>query len=126
MSTLRKGSLIAMTEGIATSYSLASIELRGKMFITPGTLVYGGMIIGEHARESDLIVNPAKAKMLTNMRTTQKEDNIRLAIPRIFTLEDAITYIQDDELIEVTPKSIRLRKRELDPNKRKKGATVMD
>jgi GTP-binding protein len=91
------------------------------MFINPGTPVYQGMIIGEHSRDNDLEVNPLKAKQLTNIRTTSKDEAIRLTPPRAMTLEQAIAYIEDEELVEVTPKSIRLRKRLLDPNERKRA-----
>ena len=92
------------------------------LFIHPGVKVYEGMIIGENARSDDLIVNPLKAKQLTNIRTTSKDEAVRLTPPRPLTLEQAIAYIEQDELVEVTPKSIRLRKRHLDPNERKKYA----
>ncbi|HAC57294.1 MAG TPA: translational GTPase TypA, partial [Rhodobiaceae bacterium] len=91
-------------------------------FINPGVKVYEGMIIGENARSDDLIVNPLKAKQLTNIRTTSKDEAVRLTPPRPLTLEQAIAYIEQDELVEVTPQSIRLRKRYLDPNERKKYA----
>ena len=92
------------------------------MFIVPGNAVYTGMIIGEHARGSDLEVNPLKAKQLTNIRAAGKDDAVRLTTPRLLDLESALSYIQDDELIEVTPRSIRLRKRLLDPHARKRAA----
>jgi GTP-binding protein len=92
------------------------------LFIDPGMKVYEGMIIGENAREDDLDVNPLKAKQLTNIRTHSKDEAIRLTPPRRFTLESAIAYVGDDELVEVTPKSIRLRKKQLDPNLRKRRA----
>ncbi|HAC57289.1 MAG TPA: translational GTPase TypA, partial [Rhodobiaceae bacterium] len=98
------------------------LEERGVLFIHPGVKVYEGMIIGENARSDDLIVNPLKAKQLTNIRTTSKDEAVRLTPPRPLTLEQAIAYIEQDELVEVTPKSIRLRKRHLDPNERKKYA----
>ena len=91
------------------------------MFITPGTQVYEGMIIGQHTRDSDLEVNPIKGKQLTNIRTTSKDEAVRLTPPILMTLEQAIAYIANDELVEVTPKSIRLRKRLLDPNARKRS-----
>jgi GTP-binding protein len=92
------------------------------MFIEPGTRVYQGMVIGEHARDNDLDVNALRAKQLTNFRAAGKDEAVRLTPPRILTLEQAIAYIGDDELVEVTPKSIRLRKRWLDPNDRKRFA----
>jgi GTP-binding protein len=92
------------------------------MFITPGTQVYQGMVIGQHTRDNDLEVNPLKGKQLTNIRTTSKDEAVRLTTPIIMTLEQAIAYIADDELVEVTPKSIRIRKRLLDPNARKRAS----
>ena len=92
------------------------------MFITPGTQVYQGMVIGQHTRDNDLEVNPLKGKQLTNIRTTSKDEAVRLTPPILMTLEQAIAYIADDELVEVTPKSIRIRKRMLDPNARKRAS----
>ena len=92
------------------------------MFINPGMLVYAGMIIGEHTRDNDLEVNPLKAKQLTNIRAAGKDEAVRLTPPRLMSLEQAITYIEDDELVEVTPKSIRLRKAILDPHARKRAS----
>lgn len=91
------------------------------MFIDPGNEVYAGMIIGEHTRGNDLEVNPLRTKQLTNIRTTAKDEAIRLTPPRRMTLEQAISYVEEDELVEVTPKSIRLRKKLLDPNARKRA-----
>jgi len=91
------------------------------MFIDPGTQVYEGMIIGEHTRDSDLEVNPLKGKQLTNIRTTAKDEAVRLTPPRRMSLEQAITYVEDDELVEVTPKAIRIRKRLLNPEDRKRA-----
>jgi GTP-binding protein len=91
------------------------------MFIEPGAQIYEGMIVGAHTRGNDLDVNPAKAKQLTNIRTTSKDEAVRLTPPQIMSLEQAIAYIGDDELVEVTPKSIRLRKRLLDPNDRRRA-----
>ena len=96
------------------------------MFVTPGTPVYEGMIIGAHTRGSDLVVNPIKGKQLTNIRTTSKDEAVRLTPPIIMTLEQAIAYIDDDELVEVTPKSIRMRKRHLDPHARKRANRAAD
>lgn len=115
----RKGSLISSAQGETTAYALSSIEARGKLFITPGTSVYPGMIIGENSRDSDMEVNPVKAKQLTNIRAAGKDDAVRLSPPEQFTLEKLITYIQDDEVIEVVPSTFRIRKKELDANKRK-------
>jgi GTP-binding protein len=91
------------------------------MMIDPGTRVYRGMIVGEHTRDNDLEVNVLKGKKLTNIRTTSKDEAVRLTPPLRMTLERALAYIEDDELVEITPKSIRLRKRHLDPNERKKA-----
>jgi GTP-binding protein len=116
----RNGVLVSTAAGEAVAYALWNLEERGPMFITPGTKVYEGMIIGAHTRDNDLDVNPTKAKQLTNIRTKAADEAIRLTPPILMTLEQAIAYIADDELCEVTPKSIRLRKRFLDPNERKR------
>jgi GTP-binding protein len=116
----RNGVLISTGDGAAVAYALWNLEDRGPMFITPGTQVYQGMIIGAHTRDNDLDVNPIKGKQLTNIRTTSKDEAVKLTPPIQMTLEQAIAYIADDELVEVTPKSIRLRKRYLDPNERKR------
>ena len=118
----RNGVLVANGTGEAVPYALWYLEERGVLFIAPGAKVYEGMVIGENSRSDDLIVNPLKAKQLTNTRTTSKDEAVRLTPPRPLTLEQAIAYIEDDELVEVTPESIRLRKRYLDPNERKKHA----
>ena len=118
----RNGVLISTASGPAVAYALWNLEDRGPMFITPGTQVYEGMIIGQHTRDNDLEVNPIKGKQLTNIRTTAKDEAVRLTPPIQMTLEQAIAYIADDELCEVTPKSIRLRKRLLDPNARKRAS----
>ncbi|MDB5359728.1 MAG: typA [Rhodospirillales bacterium] len=118
----RVGVLISNGDGNAVAYALWNLEDRGPMFIVPGAAIYQGMIIGEHNRENDLEVNALKAKQLTNIRTTSKDEAIRLTTPRVMTLEQAIAYIQDEELVEVTPKSIRLRKKLLDPNERKRAS----
>jgi GTP-binding protein len=122
----RNGVLISTGDGNAVAYALWNLEDRGPMFITPGTPVYQGMIIGEHTRENDLEVNPLKAKQLTNIRTTAKDEAVRLTTPRVMSLEQAISYVQDEELVEVTPKSIRLRKRLLDPNERKRASRTQE
>jgi len=118
----RQGVLISTDTGEANTYGLFNLIDRGPQFVAPGTKVYMGMIVGEHTRDNDLEVNPLKAKQLTNFRTVMKDDKQDLPPPRIMTLEQAIAYIQDDELVEVTPKSIRLRKRYLDVNDRKRYA----
>jgi GTP-binding protein len=117
----RNGVLISTESGDAVAYALWNLEDRGAMMIDPGTRVYGGMVVGEHARDNDLEVNVLKGKKLTNIRTTSKDEAVRLTPPLRMTLERALAYIADDELVEVTPKSIRLRKRHLDPNERKKA-----
>jgi GTP-binding protein len=114
------GVLISNSTGEAVSYALNNIEERGVLFVSPQEKVYEGMIIGENAKPDDLEVNPMKSKQLTNFRSTGKDDAIRLTPPRVMTLEQAIAYIDEDEMVEVTPKSIRLRKAYLDPNERKK------
>jgi len=115
---VRKGVLVSMAEGAASSYALKSIESRGAMFIGPQTKVYEGMIVGEHAKAGDLDVNPVKAKQLTNFRAAGKDENYKLTPPRRMNLEEAIAYVQEDELIEVTPLTLRLRKRVLDCSRR--------
>ncbi|MCG8360722.1 MAG: translational GTPase TypA, partial [Kiloniellales bacterium] len=108
------------------AYALWNLEERGPIFVPPGTAVYQGMIIGEHSRGTDLEVNPLKGKQLTNIRAAGKDEAVRLTPARVMTLEAAIAYIQDDERVEVTPESIRLRKRELDPHERKKQSRLRD
>jgi GTP-binding protein len=117
----RNGVLISTEAGEAVAYALWNLENRGPMMIDPGVRVYAGMIVGEHTRDNDLEVNVLKGKKLTNIRTTSKDEAVRLTPPIRMTLERALAYIQDDELVEVTPKSIRLRKRYLDSNARKKA-----
>jgi GTP-binding protein len=117
----RNGVLISNSDGAAVAYALWYLEERGALFINPGEAVYEGMIIGEHSRGNDLEVNPLKSKQLTNIRTTSKDEAIRLTPPRQMSLEQALAYIEDDELVEVTPKSIRLRKALLNPHERKKA-----
>ena len=113
--------LISNDEGETVAYALWNLEDRGPMMIEPGWKVYQGMIIGEHTRENDLEINVLKGKQLTNIRTTGKDEAVRLTPPIRMTLEKAIAYIEDDELVEVTPKSIRLRKTHLDANDRKRA-----
>ncbi|MBN9453067.1 MAG: translational GTPase TypA [Bosea sp.] len=117
----RNGVLIAMETGEAVAYALWNLEDRGPMMIEPGWKVYQGMIVGEHTRENDLEVNVLKGKKLTNIRTTSKDEAVRLTPPIRMTLERSLAWIDDDELVEVTPKSIRLRKSILDPNERKRS-----
>jgi GTP-binding protein len=116
------GVLISTGDGEAVAYALWYLEERGKLFVVPGTKVYQGMVIGQHAKDNDLEVNPLRAKQLTNIRTTSKDEAVRLTPIVPMTLEQAIAYIEDDELVEVTPQSIRLRKRELSPHDRKRSA----
>ena len=118
----RQGVLISMENGVSVAYALWNLEERGKMFIGAQEQVYEGMIIGEHSRDNDLEVNPLKGKKLTNVRASGSDEAVRLTPPTILSLEQAIAYIDDDELVEVTPKSIRLRKRHLDPHERKRQA----
>ncbi|WP_119165346.1 translational GTPase TypA [Algihabitans albus] len=116
----RSGVLISNSDGNAVAYALWNLEERGVLFVEPGTPVYLGMVIGENSRPGDLEVNPTKAKQLSNVRASGKDDAIKLTPPRRMSLEQALAYIEDDELVEVTPQSIRLRKRLLDPNARKR------
>ncbi|MGL4261375.1 MAG: translational GTPase TypA [Afipia sp.] len=117
----RNGVLISNEQGEAVAYAMFKLEDRGPMMIEPGWRVYRGMIVGEHTRENDLEINVLKGKQLTNIRTTSKDEAVRLTPPIRMTLEKALAYIEDDELVEITPKSIRLRKRHLDPNERKRA-----
>ena len=116
----KRGTYVSMENGVAVAFALFNLSERSTMFVSPGTAVYEGMIIGENSRPGDLDVNPTKEKKLTNMRTTASDENIQLEPPRELTLEGALEYIEDDELIEITPQSIRLRKRMLKANDRKK------
>lgn len=116
------GALVSMENGEASGFSIFNLQDRGVMFIKPQDKVYVGMIIGEHSRSNDLDVNPIKGKQLSNVRSSGADEAIKLVPPRIPTLESALEWIEDDELVEVTPKSIRIRKRYLDPTKRKRMA----
>ncbi|WP_299660453.1 translational GTPase TypA [uncultured Ruegeria sp.] len=118
----RAGVLISMEKGQAVAYALWNLEERGRMFVGPQTEVYQGMVIGEHSRDNDLEVNPLKGKKLTNVRASGSDDAVRLTPHIQYSLEEAIAYIDDDELVEVTPNAIRLRKRYLDPHERKRMA----
>lgn len=117
----RNGVLISNGNGEANTYALNTLEDRGILFVGHGTQIYEGMIVGENSRDNDLEVNPLKAKQLTNFRVSGKEETVRLTPPKIMTLEQAISYIQDDERVEVTPKNIRLRKALLNPHDRKRA-----
>jgi GTP-binding protein len=118
----QNGVLISMEQGPAVAYALNALEERGILFVSPGEMLYEGMVIGENAKPQDLEVNPLKSKQLTNFRASGKDEGIRLTPPKRMSLEQAIAYIQDDELVEVTPKAIRIRKRYLDPHERKRAA----
>ncbi|RDU72480.1 translational GTPase TypA [Helicobacter anseris] len=118
----KNGALISMENGDATAFSLFNIQERGVLFINPQTKVYIGMVIGEHSRDNDLDVNPIKSKHLTNMRASGSDDAIKLVPPRELTLERALEWIEDDEILEITPLNIRIRKKYLDPNERKRMA----
>jgi GTP-binding protein len=122
----RAGALISTEPGEAVHYALFYIQERGTLFVSPGDKVYQGMILGETARENDLEVNPIKEKKLTNIRAAGKDDAMLLIPPRKMSLEQAIAYVEDDELVEVTPAAIRLRKRFLDPNQRKRNERKID
>ncbi|KZV46390.1 hypothetical protein F511_23231, partial [Dorcoceras hygrometricum] len=119
LGNVRKGVLVSMGYGTITAHALMGLEARGMLFVKPGMETYDGMIIGEHSRDTDLDVNPVRAKELTNIRAASKDENVKLTPPRLITLEEAIGYVASDELIEVTPSAIRLRKKYLDVNKRK-------
>ncbi len=116
----KKGALISICAGKVTGYACFGIQERGTLFVSPGDEVYEGMIVGEHNRDNDLIVNVTKGKQLTNVRASGSDENIILTPARTFTLEQAIDFIQDDELVEVTPRLVRLRKRFLNENERKR------
>ena len=120
LQTRNFGSLIAWEQGSATSYGLHAAQERGQLFITPGTDVYEGMIVGQHIREDDLEVNVARKKHLTNIRSSNAEESMRLDSPRNLSLDDCIEYIAEDELVEVTPKSLRLRKKVLNTDERRR------
>jgi len=117
-----QGVLISMETGKATAYGIMQVEDRGVIFIEPGTEVYEGMIVGEHSRDNDLVVNVCKMKHVTNVRSSTKEQTVTMKKPRLMTLEEALEYLNDDEYCEVTPQSIRLRKKILDKNEREKIA----
>jgi GTP-binding protein len=115
------GALVADRSGRATAYSIENLQPRGMLFLSPGDEVYEGMVIGEHARGNDLDVNVTKEKKLTNMRASGSDDMIRLIPPRLMNLEQALEFIREDELAEVTPAAVRLRKRVLAANRRPHG-----
>ena len=114
--------LISQEDGEAVAYALWKLQERGRMFVSPGDKLYEGMVIGIHSRDNDLVVNPIKGKQLTNVRASGKDDAILLTPPIRLTLEYAVEFIADDELVEVTPRSIRIRKRHLKEHERKKAS----
>ena len=115
-----RGTLVSMEAGVIVAFALANLAERATLFVAPGDAVYEGMLVGENSRPGDMDVNPTREKKLTNMRSKSSDENIQLEPPRELTLEGALEYIEEDELIEVTPQSIRLRKRFLSANDRKK------
>jgi len=115
-----RGTLVSMEPGVIVAFALANLAERATLFVSPGDKVYEGMLVGENSRPGDMDVNPTKEKKLTNMRSKSSDENIQLEPPRELTLEGALEYIEEDELIEVTPEAIRLRKRFLSANDRKK------
>ena len=118
----RNGALVSMDKGQASSYAIMGLEDRGTNFMEPGTEVYEGMIVGEHNRDNDLTVNVTKVKQQTNVRSATKDQTVTMKRPRVLTLEEALQFINDDELVEVTPESIRLRKKILEKSAREKEA----
>ena len=124
ISSRKNGSMIADRKGVAVAYAIWNLQERGRMFVLPQTDVYEGMIVGEHAKENDLVVNICREKKLTNVRASGSDEAIRLVPVKPMTLEQAMEWISDDDLIEVTPTHIRLRCRELDPNKRKRASSA--
>jgi GTP-binding protein len=118
----RNGVLVSQDDGVAVAYALWKLQERGRMFVSPGEKLYEGMVIGIHSRDNDLVVNPIKGKQLTNVRASGKDDAILLTPPIGLTLEYAVEFIADDELVEITPKSIRIRKRHLKEHERKRAA----
>lgn len=118
----RNGVLISSEKGEAVAYALWKLQDRGKMFASPGDKLYEGMIIGIHSRDNDLVVNPIKGKQLTNVRSSGTDEAVRLITPIAITLESAVEFIDDDELVEITPKTIRIRKRFLLEHERKRAS----
>jgi GTP-binding protein len=116
------GVLVSNEDGDAVAYSLFALQERGRMFVKPGEKLYEGMIIGIHSRDNDLVVNPIRTKKLTNIRAAGKDDNVLLTPPIPLTLEYAVEFIAEDELVEVTPQNIRLRKRHLKEHERRRAA----
>ena len=124
--TRSRGVLVVMEEGVSVAYAMDKLQDRGKFFIGSGADVYEGMIAGENSREGDMVINICKEKKMSNMRSTGTDMAIRLEPPRKFSLEQAMEYIADDELLEVTPTAIRMRKKVLDANKRKRATIEME
>jgi GTP-binding protein len=122
----KNGVLISMDQGDVFAYALDKLDDRGRMFVKPGDAVYEGMIVGIHNHDNDIVVNATRAKHLTNFRASGKEDAPKITPPIDLTLEYAVEFIEDDELAEITPKTIRLRKRYLDPHERKRASRVAD
>jgi GTP-binding protein len=122
ISSRSKGSLVAWEGGVTSTFGLKNAEERGTLFITPGTEIYAGMVVGEHQRPGDLDVNVCKTKHLTNMRNSIRDIEVRLTTPKLMSLDECIEYLVDDELLEVTPESLRIRKRILDHHQRGKEA----
>ena len=120
------GVLVSQEQGEAVAYALWNLEDRGRMFVSPGDKIYEGMIIGIHSRDNDLVVNPLKGKKLTNVRASGTDEAVRLTTPVKLTLESAVEFIDDDELVEITPQSIRLRKRWLQEHERRKHFKKLD
>ena len=120
----RNGVLVSQEDGEAVAYALWNLQERGRMFVSPGERLYEGMVIGIHSRDNDLVVNPIKGKKLTNVRAAGKDDAVLLTPPITLTLEYAVEFIADDELVEITPKSIRIRKRHLKEHERKRAGRV--
>ena len=119
MNRKTKGVLVVLEPGVSVAYGLFGLQERGSLFIGAGVPVYTGMIVGEHSKDNDLVVNVCRGKKLTNMRAAGSDDAVRLTPPRQFSLEQALDYIEDDELLEITPKNVRMRKKKLDANDRK-------
>ncbi len=117
-----KGALLSMEDGVCTAYALEGCDSRGTLFVEPGDSVYRGMVVGENTRSDDIELNPVKSKQLTNIRAAGKDEKVRLSPPKKFTIEELISYVRDDEVIEITPDSVRLRKKILDANSRKTAA----
>jgi GTP-binding protein len=122
MAARHNGVLISAENGAAVAYALWKLQERGRMFVAPGAPVYEGMVIGIHSRDNDLVVNPVKGKQLTNVRASGTDEAVRLVPPIELTIEKAVEFISDDELVEITPKSIRVRKRHLLEHERKRAS----